>query len=124
MAGKVLTDIKDYIAQTTRNKIVICRNSIDGLEFINVGYDLSKLLSKNSYNNEEAVSAILDNTFHNEIIGNYLALTNIAILFEPELKINVSDILDAYSRNQCLIIQTDQDILQRTNLNGLSYKQI
>jgi hypothetical protein len=103
---------------------VICRNSIDGLEFINVGYDLSKLLSKNSYNNEEAVSAILDNTFHNEIIGNYLALTNIAILFEPELKINVSDILDAYSRNQCLIIQTDQDILQRTNLNGLSYKQI
>jgi hypothetical protein len=124
MAGKVLTDIKDYIAQTTRNKIVICRNSIDGLEFINVGYDLSKLLSKNSYNNEEAVSAILDNTFHNEIIGNYLALTNIAILFEPELKINVSDILDAYSRNQCLIIQTDQDILQWTNLNGLSYKQI
>ena len=124
MAGKVLTDIKDYIAQTTRNKIVICRNSIDGLEFINVGYDLSKLLSKNSYNNEEAVSAILDNTFHNVIIGNYLALTNIAILFEPELKINVSDILDAYSRNQCLIIQTDQDILQRTNLNGLSYKQI
>ena len=124
MAGKVLTDIKDYIAQTTRNKIVICRDCIGELEFINVGYELSKLLSKNSYNYEEAVSAILDNTFHNEIIGNYLALTNIAILFEPELKINVSDILDAYSRNQCLIIQTDLDITNWTNINGLSYKQI
>ena len=92
MAGKVLTDIKDYIAQNIRNKIVICRDSIDGLDFINVGYDLSKLLSKNSYNYEEAVSAILDKTFHDETIGNYLALTNIAILFEPELKINISDI--------------------------------
>ena len=124
MAGEVLTDIKDYIAQNTRNKIVICRDSIDGLEFINVGYDLSKLLSKNSYNNEEAVSAILDKTHHDEIIGKYLALTNISILFEPELKINISDILDAYSKNQCLIIQTDIDIPQWTNLDGLSYKQI
>lgn len=124
MAGEVLTDIKDYIAQNIRNKIVICRDSIDGLEFINVGYDLSKLLSKNSYNFEEAVSAILDKTFQNETIGNYLALTNIAILFEPELKINVNDILDAYSKNQCLIIRTDIDIPQWTNLNSLSYKQI
>lgn len=124
MAGEVLTDIKDYIAQTTRNKIVICRDSIGGLEFINVGYELSKLLSKNSYNYEEAVSAIFDNTFHDDTIGNYLALTNIAILFEPELKINVSDILDAYSKNQCLIIQSDIDIHQWTNLNDLSYKQI
>ena len=124
MAGELLTDIKDYIAQNIRNKIVICRDSIDGLEFINVGYDLSKLLSKNSYNFEEAVSAILDKTFQNETIGNYLALTNIAILFEPELKINVNDILDAYSKNQCLIIRTDIDIPQWTNLNSLSYKQI
>lgn len=124
MAGEVLTDIKDYITQNTRNKIVICRDSIDGLEFINVGYNLSKLLSKNSYNYEEAVRAILDKTLHDEIIGNYLTLTNIAILFEPELKINVRDILDAYSKNQCLIIQTDMDITQWTNLNGLSYKQI
>ena len=124
MAGEGLTDIKDYIAQTTRNKIVICRDSIGGLEFINVGYDLSKLLSKNSYNYEEAVSTVLDKTFYNETIGNYLALTNIAILFEPELKINVSDILDAYSKNQCLIIQSGMDIYQWTNLNDLSYKQI
>ena len=124
MAGEVLTDIKDYIAQTTRNKIVICSDSIDGLEFINVGYELSKLLSKNSYNYEEAVRAILYKTFHDDTIGNYLALTNIAILFEPELKINVSDILDAYSKNQCLIIQSDFDIHQWTNLNDLSYKQI
>ena len=123
MTGDVLTDIKDYIAQTTRNKIVICRDSIGGLKFINVGYDLSKLLSKNSYNYEEAVSSILDETFHDETIGNYLALTNIAILFEPELKINVSDILDAYSKNQCLIIHTDMDITQWTKKNGLSYKQ-
>ena len=124
MAGEVLTDIKDYIAQTTRNKIVICRDSIGELEFINVGYELSKLLSKNSYNYEEAVRAILYKTFHDDTIGNYLALTNIAILFEPELKINVSDILDAYSKNQCLIIQSDIDIHQWTNLNDLSYKQI
>jgi hypothetical protein len=124
MAGEVLTDIKNYIAQNTRNKIVFCRDCIDGLEFINVGYELSKLLSKNSYNYEEAVRAILYKTYHDETIGNYLALSNIAILFEPELKINVSDILDTYSKNQCLIIQTDMEITNWVNLNGLSYKQI
>jgi hypothetical protein len=124
MAGNVLTNIKNYISQNTRNKIVICRDYIDDLQFINVGYDLSKLLSKNSYNYEEAVSVIVDKTYHDETIGNYLALSNIAILFEPELKINVSDILDTYSKNQCLIIQTDMEITNWVNLNGLSYKQI
>jgi hypothetical protein len=83
MAGEILTNIKNYITQNTRNKIIFCHESIDGLKFVNVGYDLSQLLSKNSYNYEEAVSAILDNTNHNESIGDYLALTNIAILFEP-----------------------------------------
>ena len=124
MAGNILTNIKNYISQNTRNKIVICRDYIDDLQFINVGYDLSKLLSKNSHNYEEAVSVIIDKTYHDETIGNYLALSNIAILFEPELKINVSDILDTYSKNQCLIIQTDMEITNWVNLNGLSYKQI
>lgn len=124
MAGKVLTDIKNYITQNTRNKIVFCHESIDGLKFVNVGHDLSQLLSKNSYNYEEAVSAILDNTNHNDSIGDYLALTNIAILFEPELKVNVYDILDAYSKNQCLIIQSDMDLSQRVNLSGLSFRQL
>ena len=124
MAGEVLTDIKDYITQNARNKIVFCRECIDGLQFVNVGYDLSLLLSKSSYNKEEAVTTILTKNFHNETIGNYLAISNITILFEPELKVNVYDILDAYSKNQCLIIQSDMDLSQWVNLSGLSFRQL
>ncbi|MBR4381370.1 MAG: hypothetical protein IKP48_08940 [Bacteroidaceae bacterium] len=124
MAGVELTEIKDFIGQNTRNKIVICREVIGGLHFINVGYDLSLLLSKNSYNYEETVSVIFDKTLYNETIGNYLALTNFAILIEPELKVNIHNILDAYSRNQCLIIQSDIDFHQWINLDGLTYKQL
>ena len=124
MAGEILTDIKNYITQNNRNEIVFCHESIDGLKFVNVGYDLSQLLSKNSYNYAEAISAILDNTNHNESIGDYLALTNIGILFEPELKLNIRDILDSYSKNQCLIVQTEAELLERIDLQGMSYINI
>lgn len=124
MAGVELTEIKDFIGQNTRNKIVICREVIGGLHFINVGYDLSLLLSKNSYNYEETVSVIFDKTLYNETIGNYLALTNIAILIEPELKVNIHNILDAYSRNQCLIVQAEAELLEKIDLQGLSHLTI
>lgn len=56
-----------------------------------------------------------------ENIGRYLAIFNIDILFEPELKLDVGNLFDSYSKNQCLIIQADSENVL-SNITHLSLK--
>lgn len=124
MEDNTLAKIKTYLAQNTRNKLVFCDHSIDGISFVDVGFELSLRLSKSSYDNDSALTDVLGQSLHHDEIGPYLAITNIGILFEPELKLNIRDILDSYSKNQCLIVQTEAEFLERIDLQGLSYLNI
>lgn len=109
--GSELDEIKQYIAQQTRNHIVFTQRGIDELSFVDVGLCVSQLL-----NEEQAPSdcykEVLNQTFHHESLGQYLAIRNIGILFEPELHIDMRSVLDTYSKNQCLIVQTEAEIQQ------------
>ena len=124
--------ISELVAQNTRNKLVFCDHSIDELHFVDVGFELSLRLSKSSYDNDSALadvlvlslSNVLGQSSRHDKIGTYLAIRNIGILFEPELKLNIRDILDSYSKNQCLIIQAEAELLERIDLQGLSYLNI
>ena len=132
-----IQDIAYYLQQNTRNKIVFCRESIDGIRFINVGLELSQILGDNPDDIDGADTAykqVLGQSQENSVIGMYLALENIGILFEPDLRLDVRSILDAYSKNQCLLIMTDAEITDErfyflrkgdgteVNLQGLSYQ--
>ena len=132
-----IQDIAYYLQQNTRNKIVFCRESIDGIRFINVGLELSQILGENPDDIDGADTAykqVLGQSQENRVIGMYLALENIGILFEPDLRLDVRSILDAYSKNQCLLIMTDAEITDdrfyflrkgdgtEVNLQGLSYQ--
>ena len=134
-----INEITTYLHESTRNKIVLCKNNIDGIDFINVGKELAMLLGDNPYEVdgfESMYRQVLDKSNYNDQIGTYLAIENIGILFEPELKLDLWSVLNYYSKNQCLIIKTDStienDILYfinstdgvSVNLQGLSYKQI
>ena len=121
---QALVEISELVAQNTRNKLVFCDHSIDELHFVDVGYELSLRLSKSSFDNDSALAAVLGQSSRHDKIGPYLAITNIGILFEPELKLNIRDILDSYSKNQCLIVQAEADLLERINLQGLSHLTI
>ena len=121
---QALVEISELVAQNTRNKLVFCDHSIDELHFVDVGFELSLRLSKSSYDNDSALAAVLGQSSRHDKIGPYLAITNIGILFEPELKLNIRDILDSYSKNQCLIVQAEADLLERINLQGLSHLTI
>ena len=108
-----IQDIAYYLQQNTRNKIVFCREGIDGIRFINVGLELSQILGDNPDDMDGADTAykqVLGQSQENSEIGMYLALENIGILFEPDLRLDVRSILDAYSKNQCLIVKTDAEI--------------
>ena len=134
-----INEITKYLHQSTRNKIVFCKKSIDGIDFINVGKELAILLGGNPHEAsgfETMYRQVLNKTKHNDQIGTYLAIENIGILFESELKLDLRSVLNQYSKNQCLIIKTDSTIENDTlyfidstdgvsvNLQGLSYKQI
>lgn len=104
-------EISQYIAHTTRNRIVFCGEEISGLTYINVGRELSEALAHEnltssmiSYAADDALSDLLSKRFFDEVIGSYLALTNIGILFEPELGFNLRKMLESESINRTLII--------------------
>lgn len=132
-------EITKYVQQNTRNKIVFCHEDIDGITFVNVGLNLSQLLA----NDESFVNGyqllcnrILNQPLYNKNIGKYIALENIGILFEPELKLDLHNIIESFSHNQCLIIKSDAEISDdkfyfltpddsiTISLSGISYKLI
>ena len=132
-----LHGISKYIVQNTRNRIVFTDFIIDELEFVNVGISVAQALTQcRESNPSDIVADVLSKTIANPTIGNYLALDNIGILFEPELKLDVRSLLDSYSKNQTLIIRTDAMIVDNTfhflcpndnvsiDLSGLSFKII
>lgn len=132
-----IQDIAYYLQQNTRNKIVFCREGIDGIRFINVGSELSQILGENPddmVGADTAYKQVLGQSQENSLIGMYLALANIGIMFEPDLRLDVRSILDAYSKNQCLIVKTNAEIADdrfyflrkgdgtEVDLQGLSYQ--
>lgn len=138
----MMTDINEiakYVRQNTRNKIVFCHENIDEIIFVNVGLILSQLLTdeENIANGYQLLySNILNHHLYNNVIGDYIAIENIGILFEPELKLDLHNILESFSRNLCLIIKSDAEIVDdkfyfltpydsvEINLSGLSHKLI
>lgn len=132
-------EIAKYVKQNTRNKIVFCHGDIDGISFVNVGLILSQLLTDDeSFANgyQLLCNRILNQHLYNSIIGDYIAIENIGILFEPELKLDLHNIMESFSHNQCLIIKSDAEINNENlyflssgdtaiiSLSGLSYKLI
>lgn len=132
-----INEIAKYVKQNTRNKIVFCREDIDEVTFVNVGLILSQLLTEETHNANGYLllsNKILSHHSYNKNIGDYIAIENIGILFEPELKLDLYNILESFSRNQCLIIKSDAGIIDdkfyflspddsvTIDLSGLSYK--
>lgn len=104
-------EIAKYFTQTTRNRLIFCREEVSGLTFINVGKELSEMLAHEDQNSpmvsyvaDDAFSEILSQKYCDNEIGHYLALTNIGILFEPELGFNIRKTIESESRNRTLII--------------------
>lgn len=115
-----IKDIEDYLRQNTRNKIVFCPTELNGIEFVDAGRSLSSAILDGE-DAANAVSHLFGSSHNHPSIGNYLALKNIGILFEPELKLNLRDILLSYSKNLCLVILEDPDLMPLLNLQALPY---
>lgn len=114
-------EVATYAKQDLRNKIVFSKQCIEGLEYLNVGLALAKMLLGKSLPSLAIQQLFSDAVKADENIGRYLAIFNIDILFEPELKLDVGNLFDSYSKNQCLIIQADSENVL-SNITHLSLK--
>ena len=135
--------IVEFLSQATRNRLVFCHEHIDGLLFTNVGKVLAESLKEENlrsqmvaYAAEDFLAEILSSTRIDSVIGKYVALENIGILFEPELGFNLKSTLDNASTNKTIIICSDAFIKKNRlyflqegdnytiDLNGLSFIEI
>ncbi len=103
--------ITEYLASQSRNKIVFFSENIPGIEPINIGFLLSEAIfnlkeaDKISLRANQALETILHNATHNHpLYRKILAIENIGILFEPELKTDFTLLLDRYSQNNALFV--------------------
>ena len=135
MSGK--EKIKQYISQVSRNKIIFCHEPITHLHFVDVGIELSSAIKEqeepSGYSN--ACKRIFEQTYNDEVVGPYLALSNWSILFEPDLKLDLRSVIESFSINKCLILLSNglikgnhyllmDDNRFALNLQGLSFIEI
>ena len=64
---------------------------------------------------KEVLGNIFDsNLSDSDILGKHLAIQNLGVLFEPELKIDFLSLIDKYSSTNALFIQWDGEIENNT----------
>ena len=135
MSGK--EKIKQFISQVSRNKIIFCHEPISNLHFVDVGKELSFVIKEQEEPSgySSACKRIFEQTYNDEVIGSYLALSNWLILFEPDLKLDLRSIVESFSINKCLILLSNGSIKENRyllmddprfalNLQGLSFIEI
>lgn len=109
--------ISQYINTPSRNKIVVHKGQIEDVSFLDVGLKLAEALAVFVGDKKIAMRASfeVDKLFIGSIsthpeFGKILALKNIGILFETDLKLDFSNLLDKYSRNNTLFLQWNGEI--------------
>lgn len=115
--------LSTYIESQSRNKIVFIKNDMPGIEPLNVGDKLAKEIKHLVADSKIGLKSrlIIEELFSSSItkdsaFGKYLAIQNVGILFEPELKTDFLQILDKYSSSNTLFVKWEGEIE-----NGILY---
>ena len=129
--------VRQFVSQMSRNKIIFCHEPITHLHFVDVGKELSAAIKEQEEPSgfSSACKRIFEQTYQDEVLGAYLALSNWAILFEPDLKLDLRSIVESFSINKSLIMLSDGAIRENRyllmdderfalNLQGLSFIEI
>lgn len=114
----VLKQLSMFIDSAPRNKLVLVKdpNILKELQSINVGFELSRFIHDGNPTDIKAESLgfirhhIAERTQIHPIIGKYVSLTNIGILFEPAIGIDMNIFLSNLTRNTMLILEWKGEI--------------
>lgn len=121
MNSPLYEGISSYIDSYPRNKIIFYKESIPDITPTDVG----KLLSQALFNFKDEkrlpmratmeLEKILNKAvFDHPRFGKVLAIANLGILFETELKQDFNNIIDSYSKNNTLFVEWKGEIDNNT----------
>ena len=116
-----MNNIDLYLSSQSRNKIVIFTAPLNGIIPFDLGVMISRTIATLTDDKRLSlkVTGVLDNIFNSLIIesekyGKILPIKNLGILFEGDLKIDILQLFDKYSRTNTLFIQWDGEIENNT----------
>ena len=119
--------IVTFLNSISRNRLIILQKLI-GTDFIftDIGSELAKALEHNLKHKQISMltTDLLEVIIHRSershpLIGKYVAITNMGMMMEPSLKINLPSFLDTHSQNCSLIVAWEGEI-EKQNLYFLS----
>lgn len=115
--NKKKENIFSFINSSSRNKLIILKeDSQRSLNCINIGkllaMELKNIDKKNIVFkiNQLLDDVIVKNKIQHKEFGETIAIENIGLLLEPELKFNLEKFLSDYSQNNTLIIKWEGEI--------------
>lgn len=135
--------LKQFIPTGTRHKLLFTSHHAEGMNFVDVGALLARAIKSSLSNQnlpfdteEELEKIIKANVCHSFEIGDYIAIRNIGILFEPALRLDLHAKFSTWSKAYVLIVDSAEGAIQknifylagdtassyRINLSDISYK--
>lgn len=114
----VLKEISSFLNIAPRYRFAFVRNTerLCGMPSVNVGHEVAAFIHENEHTDIKAEcfsfikQLISKHTQNNSEIGKYIYLTNIGILFEPEIGLDVNMFLTNLSRNTMLILDWNGEV--------------
>ena len=103
--------IAQYLTYDPRNKLIFAPSLDQHLQSVDVGLELSKAIESDLSSKhlpmiaEDCVNSILRRSIkEDDVIGDYVAISNWGILFEPALNLNLVSIFESHSKSNVLIL--------------------
>ena len=97
--------LKQYIPTGARHKLLFTSHHAEGMNFVDIGALLARAIESSLSNRhlsfvaeEELEKIIKANVCHSSEIGDYIAIRNIGILFEPALRLDLHAKFSTWSK--------------------------
>ena len=101
----------EFIHSPSRNHLILSNGCLDGLKHTDVGFEVSCFIEDIigdrhlSMRVQDYINKLFrEHIFLSNDLGQYLAVTNVGILFEPLLKLDVEALFGRWSQNNTLFL--------------------
>ena len=111
--------LKQYISTGSRYKLLFTSHHVEEVAYADLGYLLANAIGSYLHVKhlpvlaDEAIEKIINaKVAQNSIIGDYIAIHNIGILFEPALQLNVHSKFYAWTKTKTVIVPNTEGVIK------------
>ena len=114
-----MINLKEFISTDSRHNLLFLSTKSNDITYVDIGKQMSTMLEQKLAS--KCISMIADDAIEKIIrlnvqshpqLGKLVAITNIGILFEPILKLDLRAKIDSWSKSYTLIIDSHEGIIK------------